>query len=63
MQSEKTDVSIFEPIAYSTYLLNYIFETHSLLEDLDDLAVKKRIERLQKYCIGKAKKWYHLKKK
>jgi len=63
MQSEKTDVSIFEPIVYSTYLINYIFETHSLLEDLDDQAVKKRVERLQKYCIGKAKKWYHFKKK
>jgi len=63
MHSSRTDASIFEHFPYSTRFTNYIFESQSRLDDQDEKIVLKRLEKLQKYCIGKAKKWFNRKKK
>lgn len=61
--SARTDTSIFDQHVSSNHLNNYLFESQSFLGDFDENIVARREEKLHKYCIYKAKKWYAQKKK
>jgi len=61
--SARTETSIFDQQASSDHLNNYLFESQSFLGDFEENIVAKREEKLQKYCIYKAKKWSTQKKK
>lgn len=63
LHSARTDTSIFQQVAYSARLTSYFFEVQSLLDDFDEKLVQKRKNKLQKYCVWKAKKWVNMKKK
>ncbi len=63
IQSPKTDSTIFEKEHFSDRLTNFIFESQSKFDDFDEITKQNRQERLQKYCLAKAKKWFNKKKK
>ena len=40
-----------------TNLMKYFYKTQTLMDDFEETVVKRRKERLGKYCVWKVKKW------